>query len=390
MARRSQPSRLLWPITAEQLQRIDEMFQELYDDTDNGSLEFDANQLTAGAIPVEHGGTGIDEYVTGDLLYASDTDELSTLAGVAAGAYLRSGGVSTAPVWSSVTLPNSATIGDIIYASAANSYANLAAVAAGSVLRAAGVSTAPAWSTFTIPNTFAQGDLVYANATNVLVALAKNASATRYLSNTGTSNDPAWAQVNLANGVTGDLPFANLTQGSALSVLGVTGNATADVASIAAGTDHQVLRRSGTALAFGAVNLAQAAAVTGVLPVANGGTGVDNTTQTYTPTLTNVTNLDASTAYACQYLRVGNVVLVSGKVDLDPTAAGATELGLSLPIASNLATEQQLGGSAQTAAVAGEGIAIRADAANNRAALVYTAVDVANKSWFFSFAYQVL
>lgn len=78
----------------------------------------------------------------------------------------------------------------------------------------------------------------------------------------------------LTTGVTGDLPYANLAQGSALSVLGVTGNATADNASIAAGTDHQVLRRSGTTLAFGALNLAQAAAVTGTLPVGNGGTGI--------------------------------------------------------------------------------------------------------------------
>ena len=74
-------------------------------------------------------------------------------------------------------------------------------------------------------------------------------------------------------GATARLGFANLAQGSALSVLGVTGNATADNASIAAGTDHQVLRRSGTAVAFGAVNLAQSAAITGTLPVGNGGTG---------------------------------------------------------------------------------------------------------------------
>jgi hypothetical protein len=78
----------------------------------------------------------------------------------------------------------------------------------------------------------------------------------------------------LGSGVTGDLPFANLTQIAGLSVLGVTGNVTADVAAITAGTDNQVLRRSGTALAFGAVNLASTNAVTGTLPAGNGGTGI--------------------------------------------------------------------------------------------------------------------
>lgn len=85
------------------------------------------------------------------------------------------------------------------------------------------------------------------------------------------------SSVDLASNVTGDLPFANLTQGSALSVLGVTGNATADVASIAAGSDHQVLRRSGTSIAFGQLNLSQGNAVTGTLPIARGGTGASLT-----------------------------------------------------------------------------------------------------------------
>ena len=57
--------------------------------------------------------------------------------------------------------------------------------------------------------TYTQGDILYSSAANTLAKLAKNTTATRYLSNTGTSNNPAWAQVNLANGVTGTLPLAN-------------------------------------------------------------------------------------------------------------------------------------------------------------------------------------
>jgi hypothetical protein len=52
-----------------------------------------------------------------------------------------------------------------------------------------------------------------------------------------------------ANAVTN----AKFRQGAALSVVGVTGNATADVADIAAANDGEVLRRSGTSLGFGTV-----------------------------------------------------------------------------------------------------------------------------------------
>lgn len=55
----------------------------------------------------------------------------------------------------------------------------------------------------------AQGDLLYASSTDNFVLLNKNTSASRYLANTGSSNNPAWAQVNLADGVTGTLPVAN-------------------------------------------------------------------------------------------------------------------------------------------------------------------------------------
>jgi len=71
------------------------------------------------------------------------------------------------------------------------------------------------------------------------------------------------------NGITDTL----LRDSVALSVIGRSANSTGDPADIAAGADHQVLRRSGTSLGFGAVALNQADAVTGTLPIGNGGTG---------------------------------------------------------------------------------------------------------------------
>jgi hypothetical protein len=62
-----------------------------------------------------------------------------------------------------------------------------------------------------------QGDLIYGTAADTVARLSKNTSATRYLSNTGSSNNPAWAQVSLANGVTGNLPVTNLAGGTGAS-----------------------------------------------------------------------------------------------------------------------------------------------------------------------------
>lgn len=144
------------------------------------------------------GGTGISSYAVGDILYASASTTLSKLADVAAGSYLRSGGVTTAPLWSTTTLPNSATTGDILQASASNVYSNLNSVATGNALISGGVATANSWGKIGL-TTHVTGNLPVTNLN----------SGTSASSSTYWRGDGAWTAVNLASGVTGTLPNAN-------------------------------------------------------------------------------------------------------------------------------------------------------------------------------------
>jgi len=82
-----------------------------------------------------------------------------------------------------------------------------------------------------------QGDLLYASAADNFARLAKNTTATRYLSNTGANNDPQWDQVNLGNGVTGTLAVANggTGQTTALIPAGVIVMWSGTIASIPSG-----------------------------------------------------------------------------------------------------------------------------------------------------------
>lgn len=82
---------------------------------------------------------------------------------------------------------------------------------------------------------FSQGDLLYYDSGTTLTALPKNTSSKRYLSNTGTNNNPSWAQIDLAAGVSGVLPIANGGTNASSAGIGSFNNITGYSASGATG-----------------------------------------------------------------------------------------------------------------------------------------------------------
>lgn len=114
------------------------------------------------------------------------------------------------------------------------------------------------------------------------------------------------------------------------------------------------------------------------------------TSGTYTPTLFNTTNIAASTASVTNYLRVFDRVTVFGQVTIDPTAAAASLLGMSLPVASNIGAAGDLGGTAAATTVTDNAIGIIGDAANDRASFSWVAIDISNHVFAFQFSYRVI
>ncbi len=120
----------------------------------------------------------------------------------------------------------------------------------------------------------------------------------------------------------------------------------------------------------------------------------NNTSTTYTPTLTNVANVSSSTAFECGYMRINNWVFVQGRLDVTPTAAAgtATQVGISLPIASSFAASgsQECTGTAYATAVVNAGAAILADNTNDRARMQFAASSTAEHNMIFFFAYRIV
>lgn len=117
---------------------------------------------------------------------------------------------------------------------------------------------------------------------------------------------------------------AKLRQSAGLSVIGRSANSTGDVADITAGSDYNILRRSGTSIGFGSIDLSQSGAVgSSVLPVANGGTGQSS----YTNGQLLIGNTTGNTLTKATLTAGTGITITNGNGSITIASSGAASSG---------------------------------------------------------------
>jgi hypothetical protein len=149
--------------------------------------------------------------------------------------------------------------------------------------------------------------------------------------------------------------------------------------------------KSGQAVGFGLADTAGNAGL--VNPYSSSGAGVVYS-GTWTPTLTNTTNIDSSTAEYCIYSRIGKIVSGHMRIQINPTADNATTtLGISLPIASAFTSGNDAIGNGTDdsfdGTVANNSLRLAADSTNDRFTYNFTARDTGAATHYISFSYEI-
>jgi hypothetical protein len=328
-----------------------------------------------GTLAVANGGTGATAFSTNGILYGNNTSAIQVTSAGVTGEVL-AGNTASAPTFQGISpildsIGN--TWGDILFRGTAG-WEVLPAGTAGFVLSANGTNADPSWiavggtgtvtsvdvsggttgltttggpitaaGTITLTGTliadnggtglssYTQGDLLYYNSSTALSKLAKDTNATRYLSNTGASNNPAWAQIALTTGVTGTLPVAN--GGTGITSLGTgvaTWLGTPSSANLAAAVTDET----------GSGSLVFATSPTLVTPNLGTPSAV---------TLTNGTGLPPAGVTGTSVVLTGNQTLTGG-IATTPYNAGTKSTGTYTPVFSDGNFQYAVNGGAHTLA----------------------------------------
>lgn len=110
-------------------------------------------------------------------------------------------------------------------------------------------------------------------------------------------------------------------------------------------------------------------------------------TGSWTPTLTAAANVAATSAKLCLFYEIGNVINFSGQFTVQPSSAALCRVGITLPVSSNFASQEDLSGPAGCRNLQGQAGALNADITNDRMEFACVMVTAANGEWSFTGSY---
>lgn len=281
----------------------------------SGIITDGTSQLTLGVAGTSVGAVNFKNATSGTITVQPTTGALGTVTltlPATSGTFYVSGGTDVAVADGGTGL-SSGTSGGILGYTASGTIASSVALTANALVLGGGAGATPT----------PMGSL--GTTTTVLHGNAAGA--------------PTFGAVSLTADVSGDLPFANLTQIAGLSVLGVTGASTADVAAIT-GTTDQVLRvnTAGTGLGFGtiatggitnnAVTFAKMQTVSASVFLGNDATGtaVEELSVSTAKTMLGITGTNSGdvTLAGENYLSIAGQVITANAVNLSGTNVTGT------------------------------------------------------------------
>lgn len=243
----------------------------------------------------------------------------------------------------------------------------------------------------------------------------------------GTSSNLSFLQIGSIGVGTGNVNLAGFTSGSVtIKPQAAAGTYNFNLPTSAGSAGQAMLSGGGgsTAMTFGTLGVgaggtgATATPTNGQLLIGNGtnfsvasltssnssititpGSGTLNIATTvtlaqgsYTPTITNVSNVTGTTASTLYWYRVGDRVTVFGELAIDPTTLGQeTSLRFDLPVSSALGDGGELSGSGAAPNGSAElnPMLLLGDATNDAALINYTCVTSNNVTWNIHFSYII-